>query len=410
MSSQLSDVRHHLLQMFEAAVAAVNGRVRVRAFLAAHTFAAPVYVIAVGKAACAMALGAHDVLGANIHDALVVTKEGHAEPLPWPVIEAGHPVPDARSLAAGEALLRFIGALPADARVLVLWSGGASALVECLPPGVDLSQLQRINDWLLANGVDIVEMNRLRKRLSLIKGGRLAALLAPREVLCLAISDVPGDNPRSIGSGPLVADETPATTPDAVLPDFARGALAAAAPMPRAGDACFARVRVEIVARLDDAKVAAAAAAERSGYRAQIESEFIAGDAIHAGASLAQSLLRAEIGVVHVWGGETTVRLPPRPGRGGRNQSLALAAAGALADYGGAYLLAAGTDGSDGPTDDAGALVDAGTIARGSAHGLDARAALALADAGTFLEASGDLINTGPTGTNVMDLMIGVRR
>ena len=409
MTDAMED-RRQLLQIFQAAVEAVNGRARVRAYLERHALAAPVYLIAAGKAACSMARGAHEVLGSGIIDALIVTKEGHAEVLPWPVIEAGHPVPDARSLAAGEALLRFVRALPASARVLALWSGGASALLECLPLGVDLEQLRRINDWLLGQDLDVVEMNRLRKRLSLIKGGRLAALVAPRAVLCLAISDVPGDQPRNIGSGPLVPDESPTTTPKAVLPDFVRVALDAAPPMPRADAPCFSDVRVAIVARLDDAKAAAEAAALRAGFQARVESEFVAGDAVQAGARLAQALVRDSAGVVHVWGGETTVRLPPRPGRGGRNQSLALAAAYQLAGHHDAFFLAAGTDGTDGPTPDAGALVDGGTLERGSAQGLDARAALARADAGTFLEASGDLIHTGPTGTNVMDLMIGLRR
>jgi hydroxypyruvate reductase len=402
--------RRQLLQIFQAAVDAVNGRTRVRAYLERQALAAPVYLIAAGKAACAMARGAQEVLGPGIVDALIVTKDGHAETLPWPVLEAGHPVPDERSLAAGAALLRFVHALPLDARVLALWSGGASALVECLPPGVGLEQLRGINDWLLGQDLDIVEMNRLRKRLSLIKGGRLAALLAPRAVLCLAISDVPGDHPRHIGSGPLVSDESPTTTPRAVLPEFVRAALDAAPPMPRADDPCFANVRVEIVACLDDAKEAARAAAARDGFPVRVEGEFVAGDAVQAGARLAQALLQERAGVVHVWGGETTVRLPPRPGRGGRNQSLALAAAHQLAGHGDAFFLAAGTDGTDGPTPDAGALVDGATIERGVAQGLDARTALARADAGTFLAASGDLIHTGATGTNVMDLMLGLRR
>lgn len=356
-----------------------------------------------------MARGTEAMLGSAIRDALIITKYGHAEPLPWPVFEAAHPFPDARSLEAGAALTQFIATIPRDAQVLVLLSGGTSALVESLPPGVDLAQLQQISDWLLASGLDIAQINQVRKRMSLFKGGRLAALLSPRAVTCLALSDVPGDDLRVIGSGLLVADpelEQPLAMP---LPDFVRSALTAPA-APRVNDACFERVRIEIVARLDDVKRVAQITAERYGYRAQQISEFIAGEATDVGAQLAQQLVRSEPGVIYVWGGETTVRLPVRAGRGGRNQSLALAAARVLSGHHHMFFLSAGTDGSDGPTTDAGALVDGGTIARAAVHGLDAADALTRADAGTFLEASGDLIHTGPTGTNVMDLMLGLRR
>ena len=406
----MTDLRRDLLDIFTVALRAVDGRACVRDYLTAHKPSDPVYLIVAGKAACTMARGAHEALGPAIRDAFVVTKEGYAETLPWPVREAGHPLPDARSLAAGADLLRFVAALPQESEVLVLWSGGASALLESLPPGVDLAQLQRINDWLLGSGLDIVEMNRLRKRLSLIKGGRLAALLAPRKVTCLAISDVPGDDPRIIGSGPLVADETLATSTPGLLPDFVRAALNAAPPAPRSDDPCFKNVRVEILARLQTAKIAAARAAEQKGYRVEVSTEFIDGDAVTAGTRLARTLLAAAPGVVHVWGGETTVKLPPRPGRGGRNQSLVLAAARVLAGTDNVFLLSGGTDGTDGPTQDAGALIDGGSVARGAVQGLNADDSLARADAGTFLEASGDLINTGPTGTNVMDLMLGLKR
>lgn len=405
----MTDPRRDLLDIFTAALRAVDGRVCVRDYLAAHKPAGPVHLIAVGKAACAMVRGARDAIGADIRDAFIVTKEGYAEPMPWPVLEAGHPLPDARSLAAGDALIHFVASLPADARVLALWSGGASALVESLPVGVDLPQLQRINDWLLGSGLNIIEMNRLRKRLSLIKGGRLAAMLAPREIICLAISDVPGDDPRVIGSGPLVADETLSQTPIGSLPDFVRAAFDAAPLPPRMDDACFKRVHIEIVARLEAAKKAAAHAAEQKHYRVMIGGDFIDGDAIAAGERFARTLRTAEPRVVHIWGGETTIKLPLYPGRGGRNQSLALAAAIELAGTENIFLLSGGTDGSDGPTQDAGALVDGGSVARGAAHGLDARERLARADAGSFLEASGDLIDTGPTGTNVMDLMLGLK-
>lgn len=405
----LSESRRRLLEVLLAALDAVNGRQCVRVALAEQPVPAPVYLIAFGKAACAMVLGASDALGRRIADAFVATKHGHAEPLPWPVLEAAHPVPDESSLAAGEALLRFIKRIPESARVLVLLSGGASALVEKLPPGAKLETLQRLNEWLLASGRDIAAMNRIRKRLSLIKGGRLAEVLAPRPVTCFAISDVPNDDPRFIGSGPLVADASIAEEPFDDAPPEVRTALLAAPPVPAPGDPCFARVRFRIVARLEDAKHAAARAAMTRGWQTAIHEELLAGEATDVGAELAQRVLASAPNILHVWGGETTVRLPASPGRGGRNQSLALSAARTLRGARGVLLLASGTDGTDGPTADAGALVDGGTIDRGERKGLDAASALARADAGSFLEASGDLIQTGPTGTNVMDLVLGIR-
>lgn len=402
-----SDPRQLLLRAYQAALAAVGGRDRVRRRLATAIFPNGVYVVALGKAACAMAEGAHAALDGQIRDALVITKRGYAQPLPWPVLEAGHPRPDAGSIEAGRVLLEFVARLPASAEVLVLLSGGASALAEVLPAGLDLDALQRVNDWLLGSGLDIAAMNRIRKRLSLIKGGRLAQRLAPRRTLCLAISDVPGDDPRAIGSGPLTADA--AAGDSRSLPPWLAALLHAAPPLPAPGAPCFGNVCYEIIAGNRDAMAAAVAAVERLGAEAVAEPEFISGDAATVGTRLARTLRAAAPGTVHVWGGETTVTLPAQPGRGGRCQQLALAAALGLAGSTDTWLLAAGTDGSDGPTDDAGALVDGDTIARGEQAGADAAAALRAADAGSFLEASGDLIQTGPTGTNVMDLIFGLR-
>jgi hydroxypyruvate reductase len=403
------EVRSQLLTIALQAVEAVGGARRVAESLRVPPWQGPVHLIAIGKAACAMARGALEALGdEGIRDGLVITKRGSAESLPWPVIEAGHPLPDEASLAAGRRLRDFVTAIPGKDPVLVLLSGGGSALVEQLPDGVGLSDLQRLNTWLLGSGLPIGAMNAIRKRLSLLKGGRLAALLHPRPVWCLAISDVPGDDPRAIASGPLTP-EPGAPADESVLPDFVRRLLAHAAPLPVADDPCFSNVRYRIIATNDDAKQAAAMAAVRVGYRAVIEPAFVEGDAVNAGVRLAQMLLDSPAGEIHVWGGETTVKLPARPGRGGRNQALALSAARTLRDQANVLFLAIGTDGSDGPTEDAGALVDGGTIARGSAAGLDAERALTAADAGSFLEASGDLVHTGPTGTNVMDLMIGLR-
>ena len=405
-----SDHRKNLLHIFQSALAAVNGRARVRDRLKDRPFPGKVYMVAVGKAACAMAQGAQDALGSDIADALVITKRGHAESLPWPVLEAGHPLVDEASLEAGKRLFAFVDRIPKEAPVLVLISGGASALVEALPPAISLELFQQINRWILASGLDINDFNRIRRRMSRIKGGRLAKALFPRPVLCLIISDVPDNDLRAIGSGPLVADENlRRPLPLKGLPDFLTGALQHMPPAPAPDDACFQKVRREIVATLDNAKSAALEAAKKLGYLAVLESGFVSGDAVDAGTRLAKKLLESEPGVVHVWGGETTVMLPESPGRGGRNQSMALAAAVTLQGQHNAWFLAAGTDGTDGPTEDAGALVDGETVTRGVAAGFNAEQSLVRADAGSFLEASGDLVATGPTGTNVMDIMLGFR-
>lgn len=402
--------RENLLRIFQAAITAVSGRACVRAHLEQRPLRGKTYMIAVGKAACAMAQGAQDALGDRIADALIITKKGYAEPLPWPVLEAGHPLVDEASLEAGKRLLAFVDRIPKDAVVLVLISGGASALVEALPPQISLDQFQKINVWVLGSGLDINDYNRIRRRLSRLKGGRLAKLLFPRQVLSLVVSDVPGNDLRAIGSGPLAADEDLGRPLKLTgLPNFITEALKHMPPAPAADDPCFRNVKSEIVATLDHAKHAAVEAAGKLGYAATMHPAFIAGDALEAGTRLAQELLRAEPGAIQVWGGETTVMLPESPGRGGRNQSLALAAARVLQGKDDAWFLSAGTDGTDGPTDDAGALVDGGTVARGEQAGHDARLALARADAGSFLEASGDLVQTGPTGTNVMDIMLGLR-
>ena len=264
-----------------------------------------------------MARGAHETLGDRILGGLVITKRGSSEPLPWPVLEAGHPMPDEASLKAGERLIEFVKSIPQDAQVLVLLSGGASALVEALPSGLGLAQLRELNRWLLGAGLDIHAMNAIRKRISLLKGGRLAQLLYPRKVLCLAISDVSGDDPRSIGSGPLVAEpevDTPQLSAGA--PEWLRTALQQTPSLPRPSDACFRSVEFQIIARLDDAKRAAAETAKKLGYKVKAHAEFIEGDAVETGERLARELLESKPGVVQVWGGETTVRLPSTPGRG----------------------------------------------------------------------------------------------
>lgn len=406
-------LRKHALSAYHAALAVVGGRACVKDHLRAHPADFVSHIAAVGKAAVHMTAGALDVLENQVNRALVITKRGYAEPLfkpgaPVTVLESAHPVPDASSLAAGSALLEFVEKAPADAGFLFLVSGGASSLAEVLPRGIAADELSRINAWLLASGLPIGDMNRIRKRVSRLKGGRLAAALDGRRALNLMISDVPQDDARVIGSGPLVPHAVDDINVDDLdLPDWLRE-MAEGAPKLPSPDS-FRSVDSAIVARPALAREAAGAACARAGYSVRVHEALLEGDAGAAGIDVARALIDGPAGA-QVWASETTVVLPDKPGRGGRCQSLALSAATVLAGRDDSVLLAAGTDGTDGPGEDAGALVDGGTIRRGKTNGCDAGQSLNSADAGTFLDNSGDLVNTGPTGTNVMDLIIGLKR
>lgn len=405
----LLEARRLLLQSYQAALAAVDGRRCVaRRLSGARDLPAEVSVVAVGKAAAAMARGAAEGLGARLRRSLVITRHGYGAGVPpgAELLEAGHPEPDVASLRAGARLLEFVAQTPVGHGRVFLLSGGASALVEVLPSGIGLEDLQRANAWLLRSGLDITAINAVRQRLSCLKGGRLARRLHGQPALALLISDVPGDDPAVIGSGPLTAPPVPAGLPS-VLPDWLQALLEHAPPLPAPGD--LGGVRTEILADNRTALEAAAVAARHAGQPARVQAAPLSGDAATCGRALARTLSDAAPGM-YLWGGETTVRLPAMPGRGGRNQQLALAAAEVMAGRSGLWLLAGASDGSDGSTEDAGALVDGGTRARGEATGLDAAACLRGADAGRFLAASGDLLHTGPTGTNVMDLVLGLRR
>ena len=408
----LRNPRRLLLESYRAALDAVGGRESVRRRLAAGNALAPRFAFAVGKAAAYMMAGAFDILGERIERALVVTKHGHAGVVldpGWPVevVESSHPVPDASCLAAGRALIGFIDAIPADVDVLALVSGGASALVEVLPDGFGAPDLARMNEYLLAEGYPIDAMNRVRKRISRIKGGRLAQRIAPRRALHLTISDVPADDPKVIGSGLLVAHSSEdVALGDLTLPSWLveMGLRAPSLSDRKATD----HIRTEVIARPADARAAAAAVCRSAGVEVVEHPDLLEGDALEAGRRVGREIAEASPSV-HVRASETTVMLPLSPGRGGRCQSLALATAVEIRERTGVYVLAAGTDGTDGPGEDAGALVDAGTVARGIAAGLDPGRSLRAADAGTFLEASGDLVHTGPTGTNVMDLVVAMK-
>ena len=395
--------RGHLLEMLRAALSRVAGDAAVRRWLEDHPLPGEWAAVALGKASGSMLAGARGVLGPRIVDALVVTAPGYTEDVPAGValVKGSHPVPDAHSLAAGEALVAFLQRQPASRPLLFLISGGTSSMVEVLREGVNGDDLARVNRWLLGSGLAIDGMNAVRKSLSRIKGGGLLTRIGDRPVTALLISDVPGDDPAVIGSGLLVPDrEVGAVVSRLDLPPWL-GVLVGDPPAsPEHAP------KPVLVATNRDARLAAAEAARVLGYPVFVHDELLEGDAAVAGRDLARFLLGAPPGI-HIWGGETTVRLPARPGRGGRNQHLALAAAGVMAGRGDMALLSAGTDGRDGPGEDAGGLVDGDTVARGHLAGLDPADALSAAASGEFLEASGDLVHTGATGTNVMDLVIG---
>jgi len=408
--------RKNLLTIYQAAIDGVNGRHVVRRYLTSYTFKAdaPCYLIAIGKAAASMTEGALDVMSDRIEHALIITRHGYGgsfntKPQPDLVelIEAGHPQPDENSLIAGQRLLSLLDEAPADAQFVFLTSGGTSALVELLPASINLARLQRINRWLLGSGLAINEINQVRRALSLIKGGRLIPCLKGRSTLNLLMSDVPGDDPVVIGSGLLIATQSdcPKSLIDKAPAWLQRHLELATAELCESD----AQIKTAIIASAGDARSAAATAADALGYKVHCHARFIEGDAVVVGQQLIAELSSSAPGI-HIWSGETTVQLPDEPGQGGRCQQLALAAAHAMLPGRALLLLVAGTDGSDGGINqaeaDAGALVDGGTLRRGELDGFDAVEALGHANAGAFLGVSGDLISTGPTGANVMDLII----
>ena len=404
----LGTARQVLREVYLAGLAAVHGTRCVADYLRRSPNRNKVAIVAIGKAASAMAIGALQVLESRLSRGLVITREGHTDREVrhdgrLTCIEAGHPVPNKGSLAAGDALYRFIDTTPDDEALLFLISGGTSSLVEVLPEGITLDLLARVNRWLLGSGLSIVEMNRIRQALSLIKGGRLISRLGEHQVTNLMISDVPGNDPAIIGSGLLQAPQAVAAFSPR-LPGWIQQLLANAP----ATSTATGKVEQHVLA---DNGVALQAMAERGkvlGIPVTIMDDLLAGEAVETGHEIVSRLKQLPAGL-YLWGGETTVTLPDVPGTGGRNQHLALAAASVLKGNKAIALLAAGTDGTDGSSHAAGAIVDAGTLDRGSACGRTAETCLQRADAGTYLEAGGDLLVIGPTGTNVMDVVIGFK-
>ncbi|MCW9025205.1 MAG: DUF4147 domain-containing protein [Gammaproteobacteria bacterium] len=413
---QLTPPHLLLLKILEASLADVNGEVIVIRELAKESLSAEhVYVLATGKAAPAMAMGAYQSLGSKIQSALVISKDEHCvhldEKTGFTCLEAGHPVPDERSLQAGHQVIQFLQQIPEAATLLVLTSGGTSALVEALPDAMTLNDLVKLNEWLLRSGIEIQIMNTIRQSVSLIKGGRLRSYISVAEIRHLIISDVPGDDPSAIGSGMLVEPVTRSAIETTSLPEWLitlQQAVNQSVSEASTKQINNKTIEHRVIANNQMACESAAAKARENKLPAFIHKE-ISGNAEQQGKRIAQFLLEEAEEGVHIWGGETTMILPSQPGRGGRNQHLALIAAQVLAGSNNVSLMAVGTDGTDGPTQDAGAIVDGSTIRKGTELGLDSRYYIKNADAGSYLEETGSLINTGITGTNVMDLVIAIK-
>lgn len=436
------DLREDLAVLHQAALAAADPVAAVRRELSARLLDAKdgwvgeggrTRLVAVGKAAVGMARAACELLGEGVAAGAVIHPRGDpwAQQAVWPrgvqSLAAGHPLPDEDSVAAGEAVARLLEGTRASDCLLVLLSGGASSLLERLRPGVSLDDLRAVTLALQRAGVDIEALNTVRRALSTLKGGGLARLAAPARVTTLALSDVVGDAPEAIGSGPTVPSPTGAAEALAVLDQagIARelprvaAVLRAAAEDPREapplGAAATGGGEYRIVGSNRMAAAAVATAAARRGFSTRVAVAALRGEAREVGAALAREALGARGATVSatsrplclVWGGETTVTVSGS-GRGGRNLELALGAAEVLAGYPGVALLAFATDGVDGTSGAAGALATGETLARAAALGLSAERALADNDTAPFFRALGDLWVTGPTGTNVNDLALAL--
>lgn len=388
-----------------------------------------VVVVGAGKASGAMAMAAERVLGERIGHGLVAVKDARdVATTRVRVVEAGHPIPDQQGEAAAREMLRIARAAGPDDLVLCLVSGGGSAMTPAPVPGLGLADKQGVTRLLLESGATINELNAVRKHLSTFKGGQLARAAAPAPVIALLLSDVVGDPLDVIASGPTAPD--PTTFEDALavvdafglrsrLPASARhrlesGARGEAADTPKPGDPIFAGVTNLVIGNNGLVVEAAAAAARRLGFAPLVLTRSLQGEArevARAFVSVMQEVVQSGRPVGRpgclIAAGETTVTVRGR-GRGGRCQEFCLALATAVADLPGAAVLAAGTDGTDGPTDAAGAVVDATTHDRARAGRLDARSALADNDAHGFFGTLGDLVVTGPTRTNLMDLYLGL--
>lgn len=386
-----------------------------------------IVVIGAGKAGATMALAVEDILGPRISKGLVVVKYEHIEELQTiELVEAGHPVPDENGINAAARIMQMAEEATERTLLICLISGGGSALLPQPVGGVTLADKQETTKALLACGATIHEINSIRKHLSVIKGGGLARAAYPATVTTLILSDVVGDDLDTIASGPCVPDsrtfedcfavlhkyDIVEQIPAAVLDWLRAGVEGRAAETPKAGEPCFEKTSNVIVASNFNGLMYARQKAEALGYKTLVLSSMIEGETREVAANhvaIAKEVVKNGYPVAApaciLTGGETTVTIKGR-GKGGRNQEFALASAIKLDGMENVVVLCAGTDGNDGPTDAAGGVVDGTTLARAAQAGLDARRYLDDNDAYPFLEKVDDLLKTGPTNTNVMDIRV----
>jgi glycerate 2-kinase len=410
------DPKFLLRRMFDAAVARAMPDKCLPPFLP-HPPKGRTIVVGAGKAAATMAKAVEEHWPGEL-SGLVVTRYGHRVPTKHiEVVEAAHPVPDLAGREAAERILGMVKGRNPDDLVLCLISGGGSALLTLPAPGLTLQDKQAINRALLKSGANIAEMNCVRKHLSAIKGGRLAAACYPAKVVTLTISDVPGDDPAVIASGPTVPDRTSFADALAILEKYSiteptsvvEHLRAAREETPKPGDPRLAGTQAHMIAAPQQSLEAAAEVARQAGITPLILGGSLEGESrevalVHAG--IARQVVRhgqpAARPCVLLSGGETTVTVRGK-GRGGRNAEFLLALTVALDGEPGIYAMAGDTDGVDGTEDNAGAVVTPDTLTRAASSGLDAKAHLADNDGYSFFSALGDLIKTGPTLTNVND-------
>ncbi|WP_367717983.1 glycerate kinase [Nitratireductor sp. GISD-1A_MAKvit] len=412
------DPKAFFTTLFDAAVAAANPAETIRAFLPEKPKGRTI-VVGAGKGAAQMAAALEDVWDGPL-EGVVVTRYGYGAPTRMiEVLEAAHPVPDEAGLSGAKRLMDSVTGLGPDDLVIALVCGGGSALLPAPAGALTLADEIAVNEALLASGAPISAMNTVRKHISAIKSGRLALAAHPARVVSLIVSDVPGDEPALVSSGPTVPDRAGRADALAVieaygvhLPDAVMRHLASpAADAPEPDDPRFSGHEVHVIASAARSLEAAAAAAEAQGVRAMILSDAIEGEArevggVHAAVAREVALRDRPFTkpVVLLSGGETTVTLGPNAGRGGRNSEFLLALALGIESVPGISAFAADTDGIDGSENNAGAFADHGTVARLRAAGHDPKALLAAHDAWAAFDALGDLFVPGPTGTNVNDL------